>query len=886
MVKKLAYTLILATIAVLAASCAQPFVAPASPVEGAGRVVLRVSAGETAGRTILPKTIPAFSRYELDFSKDGATVTADDTSDIAGDGVSQELTAGTWTVEVRAYRRFAPTGGSETEYLAARGGADILVVAGQLTPATISIEPVPVTGQDAALKGIFTYTVTFPDGVDASLSLVGGGSPITKAPVSGDIVSLELAAGYYDLFVTLTKTAGGATFTAGAADKAHIYAGLESEAAYEFTDEDFVQIIPFAGTIDLPAGATLSSGTISVYSDSAYADLVVSAAIPQGGTRWAIDVPAGYIGSALYFRLDAVDSALTIYAATASKTATAAEGDGRFALTLSAITPASMTINEWSAGAISSPGKVDWHKFTAGTAETYYLQWDDKKSGAGEKTLDVLVSAYRSADGTPLFSLQDSGYASPKSVSVGAGETVDVQVEGQDRSIGTYALRYYKVAAPGRIQAVGTPAPSCVIGWDGVSWNAGYKVYRSDTVDGTYTLLGTISNGDGYAYTDATVTAGTTYYYKVRATIDSDEGLWSAAASCVPPDTTIATPLTHNTWAEGTISSPGEVHWYSFVAESARTNYNVQVDDWLNNMSRGMDSGRLGTGDKTAQVDVSAYRGTTGDKINSNSMTLFVSTAESESIDPNVDNNVEPGQTIYVRVAGLTHKPGSYAIQYYNVLTVPPQYPPENIIVQGNPYPASYVAWRATAGDITWAGDAYYTRGYKVYRATSAEGSYTLIATLDGYNWNISSYADTGVVAGTTYYYKVSFINLHGEGVLSAAVSDTSPVAANIPTLTHNVRVDGNVSFPGETHWYQFTADSAGDYSVDWIDAYDAEDRVYLYISVYRSGDAAPINFRYTYDLYPFSVGAGETIFVRAEGQIGYYSENRTGPYSIRYYKE
>jgi hypothetical protein len=40
------------------------------------------------------------------------------------------LAPGTWTAEVNAYRKFTPTGGSETEYLAARGSAPVTVEAG------------------------------------------------------------------------------------------------------------------------------------------------------------------------------------------------------------------------------------------------------------------------------------------------------------------------------------------------------------------------------------------------------------------------------------------------------------------------------------------------------------------------------------------------------------------------------------------------------------------------------------------------------------------------------------------------------------------------------------------------------------------------------------
>ena len=133
-----------AAFAVLAASCGQPFDPPPEGIgQGAGRVILTVSAGD-AGRTILPRDTPVFSRYELVFSRSGDTdIKISDTTSITGAGVSQELAAGTWTSAVSAYRRFTPTGGSETEYLATRGSASVTVTAGQSTAVTVSIAPLP-----------------------------------------------------------------------------------------------------------------------------------------------------------------------------------------------------------------------------------------------------------------------------------------------------------------------------------------------------------------------------------------------------------------------------------------------------------------------------------------------------------------------------------------------------------------------------------------------------------------------------------------------------------------------------------------------------------------------------------------------------------------------
>jgi hypothetical protein len=71
---------------------------------------------------------------------------------------------------------------------------------------------------------------------------------------------------------------------------------------------------------------------------------------------------------------------------------------------------------------------------------------------------------------------------------------------------------------------------------------------------------------------------------------------------------------------------------------------------------------------------------------------------------------------------------------------------------------------------------------YKVYRGTSS-GAETLLTTLG----NVTSFDDTAVTNGTTYFYKVSAQNAVGEGAQSNEVSATPQAAATAPTAPQNL---------------------------------------------------------------------------------------------------
>jgi hypothetical protein len=96
----------------------------------------------------------------------------------------------------------------------------------------------------------------------------------------------------------------------------------------------------------------------------------------------------------------------------------------------------------------------------------------------------------------------------------------------------------------------------------------------------------------------------------------------------------------------------------------------------------------------------------------------------------------------------------------------------------------------ATAGseqvNLTWAATDGAT-GYSVHRATTSGGPYTTITT----NVVGTSYADTGLTNGVTYYYVVSGTNAEGEGAHSNEASATPQVVETQVTFTSVAADDG-----------------------------------------------------------------------------------------------
>jgi fibronectin type 3 domain-containing protein len=507
----------------------------------------------------------------------------------------------------------------------------------------------------------------------------------------------------------------------------------------------------------------------------------------------------------------------------------------------------------WTNDEIITSGEVKWYSFVATEGSTYQVQWNTSEYGDGTKTLYYAYVLASRADGGYIFQVSN-GWTSPPTV-YGVTGTVYLQVEAYGNT-GTYAIRYYDSTSmpPQESMTISsvtaTPIPACVISWNYVESVTGYHLYRSTSLDGDYAQIAEMEGGYNYSYTDTSVSAGSTYYYKVAAYNANGEGELSSARSGTPLDSSVITTLSDNVWTDGDITTSGDVKWYSFTA-SAGTSYQVQ---W--------NAQYYGDGTKTLPYAyVSAFRADGG--------YIFQQTSNGWT-SPRTVSGVTG--TVYLRVQGSGT--GTYAIRYYDPTSMPPQASMSiSVTVILFPAPSCVVSWNYVEG----------VTGYHLYRSTNPDSDYVEITDITGYYNN--SYTDTDVSAGSTYYYKVAAYNANGEGELSSAKSGTPPDSSAITTLSDNVWIDGEITTSGDVKWYSFTASEGSAYQVQWNDSYQGDRTKTLDIKVSAfEADGSPI-FQ-TVDsgwTSPRTVsGVTGTVYLKVEA----YSSGNTGTYAIKYAQE
>jgi fibronectin type 3 domain-containing protein len=259
-----------------------------------------------------------------------------------------------------------------------------------------------------------------------------------------------------------------------------------------------------------------------------------------------------------------------------------------------------------------------------------------------------------------------------------------------------------------------------------------------------------VANVTTASFTDTSVVNGTTYYYVVSAVNGAGESANSAQVSATPQLTVPAVP-------SGLTATPGNTQvGLTWAAASGAASYNV----------------------KRATVNGGPY-----------------STITSVTGTSYTDTGLANDTTYYYVVSavnGAGESANSTQASATPQVSVPPA-PTGLAATAGNTQVA--LSWNAASGATS----------YNVKRSTTSGSGYALVTTVTG-----TSYTDTGLANGTTYYYVVSASNAGGESANSAQVSAT-PAAPGLPSpwVTADVgavAVAGSASYSSGT----FTVTGSG----------------------------------------------------------------------------
>ena len=340
-------------------------------------------------------------------------------------------------------------------------------------------------------------------------------------------------------------------------------------------------------------------------------------------------------------------------------------------------------------------------------------------------------------------------------------------------------------AAPTGLQATAGNA-QVALSWTASSGAASYNVKRATTSGGPYSTVGTATTT---SFTNTALTNGTTYYYVVSAVNASGESPNSAQASATPQlpstlkveyrvgdtsatDSQLKPQLRIANTGTSAVSLSGLKIRYWFTKDSAQTAQ--YTCDWAQagcaniTTSFGSLSAPATGADTYLEIGFTAGAGSVAAGGNSGEIQNRVNLANWANFDETNDYSYNATQTAYAPSGTITlYQNGTliWGTEPGGTIQQPPAAPASLTAAAGNAQVA--LSWTASSGATS----------YTVKRATTSGGPYANVAT----GLTATSYTNTGLTNGTTYYYVVSATNAVGESANSAQASATPTPPQQVP---------------------------------------------------------------------------------------------------------
>jgi fibronectin type 3 domain-containing protein len=367
--------------------------------------------------------------------------------------------------------------------------------------------------------------------------------------------------------------------------------------------------------------------------------------------------------------------------------------------------------------------------------------------------------------------------------------------------------------APENVRAETISANSILVSWDASSQADSYRIYRADSAGGAYNALPGVANNT-LSYMDTSVAAGNEYFYKVAGVSvlgESELSSYTSAVTKVPvvPVGVTAAALSDSQIAVSWNAVSGASAYKLYRSESAVGTFDLLTTITAPNV-RYIDASLapvtecfytvsavniIGESEKSDVVSAvthipppdtihavpasaSSIDVTWSQVIWANSYKLYRSTNENDSYE-HIATTAELSYLDAVSDNTLKYfyKVSAVSAAGESVLSV---YASAEFKFPDAPSGLSAVSLSSTSLEISWD-SVQGASGYKLYHSnTTATGTYNLIATVDDTN-----YTHSGLTINTDYWYKVSALNIIGEGEQSAYIN--ARIAP--PATPANVRV-------------------------------------------------------------------------------------------------
>ncbi|HTJ14484.1 MAG TPA: PA14 domain-containing protein [Dinghuibacter sp.] len=345
---------------------------------------------------------------------------------------------------------------------------------------------------------------------------------------------------------------------------------------------------------------------------------------------------------------------------------------------------------------------------------------------------------------------------------------------------------------PTTVRATATAYNQTQVTWTDNSNNeTGFEVYRATSASGPFAIAGTAPAGST-SFTDAGLTGGTTYFYKVQAINNSGASgfdslsmsgltykVYSGAFGSPMPNFNTLTPV-----ATGNINNVNIA-----VAGSLTTNFGLLFTGVLRAPATGTYTFQTSSDDASALyiggypngtkvVNNDAQQGTTT-KTGTITLTKGQTYAFAVPYDQGTGSYVltaawkTPGSTTAVAIPDSV-----FAYAGWTCTTPAAPAAPATPVVTASATSSSKIT-------LNWTETSPVVSGYVLNRSANDQSHFQLLANITG---NPSSYLDSSLFGHTQYYYQLQAVNASGSSAFSAIAGTTTldnfPVVTAVPSQT------------------------------------------------------------------------------------------------------